>query len=210
MNIAAMRVETFLEELSSKAPVPGGGGASAVVAAVGTALGNMVGSLTAGKKKYADVEADIVVLNEKAARLCGELTALGDADAEAFEPLSRAYGLPKDTEEQRAEKDRVMEEALNHACGVPMEIMHKCCAAMELLEEYEKKGTVIAISDVGVGIAFLKAALQGASLNVFINTKAMKNKETAGRLNEEASGMLAKYLEKADEIYRSVTRRLEA
>ena len=105
MNLTAQTCTEFLDALASKAPVPGGGGASALVGAVGVALGNMVGNLTVGKKKYASVEADVIALNQKAGALRRRLADLVAADAEAFEPLSRAYGLPRETEEQRALRD---------------------------------------------------------------------------------------------------------
>ena len=102
--------EEFVEVLASKAPVPGGGGASALVGAIGMALGNMVGSLTVGKKKYADVEADILTLKEKATALQADFLRLVEADAEAFEPLSKAYGMPRETEEEKAEQAQLRKE----------------------------------------------------------------------------------------------------
>lgn len=199
----------FVAELSSKAPVPGGGGSSALVGAVGTALGNMVGSLTVGKKKYADVEKDIVELMARGDTLIAELLNLIDRDAEVFEPLSKAYGLPKDTDEQKAEKDRIMESCLREACSVPMEIMEKCCEAIDVIAEFAAKGSSLAISDAGVGVAFSKAALMGASLNVFINTNSMKDREYADKLNARADELLKKYTVLADEVYDSVYKRLK-
>ena len=201
--------EEFVEVLASKEPVPGGGGASALVGAVGCALGNMVGSLTVGKKKYADVEADIIALKEKADKLQAELLALVDEDAKAFEPLAKAYGMPKETEEEKAEKAKVMEAALKTACGVPLEIMKKCCEAIELIEEFAAKGSRLALSDAGVGAAFCKAALYGASLNAFINTKAMADRECAEKLNKEANDMMAVYGKRADEVFDKVKGSLE-
>jgi len=201
--------EEFVEVLASKEPVPGGGGASALVGAVGCALGNMVGSLTVGKKKYADVEADIIALKEKADKLQAELLALVDEDAKAFEPLAKAYGLPKETEEEKAEKAKVMEAALKTACGVPLEIMRKCCEAIELIEEFAAKGSRLALSDAGVGASFCKAALYGASLNVFINTKAMADRECAEKLNKEANDMMAEYGRRAEEVFDKVKGSLE-
>ena len=101
MNFSDKSCKEFVEVLSTKAPVPGGGGASALVGAVGTALGSMVASLTVGKKKYADVEAEMYQLKEKAVELQEELLHLVERDAEVFEPLSKAYGLPKETEEEK-------------------------------------------------------------------------------------------------------------
>ncbi len=200
--------EEFVEVLASKAPVPGGGGASALVGAIGMALGNMVGSLTVGKKKYADVEADIIALKEKATALQADFIRLVEADAEAFGPLAKAYGMPRETEEEKAEKARVMAIVLKDACAVPMEIMEKCCEAIDVIEEFAAKGSALAISDAGVGVVFCKAALLGASLNVFINTKSMADKEYAASLNEKADKMIADYSKKADEIFAAVNARL--
>ncbi|MCD8010622.1 MAG: cyclodeaminase/cyclohydrolase family protein [Lachnospiraceae bacterium] len=207
MEMYRQTCEEFVEVLASKAPVPGGGGASALVGAVGMALGNMVGSLTVGKKKYADVQEDILALKGKADVLQAELLRLIDKDAEMFEPLSKAYGLPKNTEEERAEKARIMEAALKDACSVPMEIMEKVCEAIDLLEEFAAKGTAIAISDVGVGVSCCRAALLGASLNVFINTKSMADRAYAEALNEKTQTMIDTYTVKADAIFADVQGR---
>ncbi len=197
----------FIELLASDAPAPGGGGAAAYVGAIGTALGNMVGSLTVGKKKYADVEQDIIALNEKAKELQKELIELVAKDAEVFEPLSRAYGMPRETEQQQAEKEKVMERCLVECCEVPMQIMECCCRAIDLHKEYSEKGTAIAISDVGVGVACCAAALKGASLNVFINTKYMKNRDAAIEYNKKAKAMIESYASIADEIFNDVEKR---
>ena len=204
MSFVNESCKTFVEVLASKAAVPGGGGASALVGAVGMALGNMVGSLTVGKKKYADVEAEIIALQGKADALQVELLRLVDADAEAFEPLSKAYGIPKDD----PTRDAVMEDALRVATAVPMDIMRACAAAIDLQVEFAAKGSALAISDAGVGVAFCKAALQGASLNVFINTKSMSDRAYAEAVEVEADGLLTKYVALADETYAGVVARL--
>ena len=208
MGFSTVPCNEFVEVLASKAPVPGGGGASALVGAIGTALGNMVGSLTVGKKKYADVEEEMYELKGKADALQKELLHLIERDAEVFEPLSKAYGMPRNTEEEKAEKARVMEIVLKDACSVPMEIMERCCEAIDLIEVFAEKGSTLALSDAGVGATFCKAALEGASLNVFINTKSMKNREYADELNKKADKMLSVYTKKAEEIYQSVAARL--
>lgn len=208
MGFSTSRCDEFVEVLASKAPVPGGGGASALVGAVGTALGNMVGSLTVGKKKYADVEEEMYALKEEASALQADFLRLIERDAEVFEPLAKAYGMPRETEEEKAEKARVMAIVLKDACSVPMEIMEKCCEALDLIVEFAAKGSALAISDAGVGAAFCKAALLGASLNVFINTKSMADKEYAAELNAKADAMLEKYTKIADEVFESVNARL--
>lgn len=204
MSFTELNCKEFVEVLASKAPVPGGGGASALVGALGMALGNMVGSLTVGKKKYADVEADIIALKAKADIIQAEFLELVQKDAECFEPLAKAYGMPKATPEEIAEKERVMEIVLKDACDVPLDIMKKCCEAIEVIEEFAAKGSVIAISDAGVAAVFAKAALKGASLNVFINTKSMKNRELAEKYNELAEGMIEEYGSRAEAVFSGV------
>ena len=194
----------FVETLASKSAVPGGGGASALAGAIGMALGSMVGSLTVGKKKYADVEADIIALMEKASALQAELLRLVDEDAVVFEPLSKAYGIPKE-DPNRAQ---IMEDALKLACTVPMDIMRASAKAIELQREFANKGSVLAVSDAGVGVAICKAALQGASLNVFINTGSMTDSAYAAGVEAEADDLLGKYCAMADEIYDSVVGKL--
>ena len=190
----------FVEVLASNAPVPGGGGAAALVGAIGTALGNMVGSLTVGKKKYADVEAEIIALKAKCDQLQKDLLDQVPADAEGFEPLAKAYGIPKDD----PNRDKVLEEATIVACSVPMKIMELCCESIEAIAVFAAKGSRLAVSDAGCGAVCCKAALQSASLNVFINTKSLKNRELANELNTRANGMLDKYCAMADEIFASV------
>lgn len=204
MNMKDRECKDFVEVLASKAPVPGGGGASALVGAIGTALGNMVASLTIGKKKYAEVEPLMIELKEKATALQEQLLDLIQKDADQFEPLSKAYGLPKETEKEQKHKAEVMEAALKDACSVPLEIMRLCCQAIELQEEFAHKGSALAVSDAGVGVEFCKAALRGASLNVFINTKSMLDREYAEKINAEANQLIEVYTAKADKIYEYV------
>ena len=199
--------EEFVEVLASKAPVPGGGGAAAMVAAIGVALGNMVGSLTVGKPKFADVEADIIELKAKSDALQARFFDLVAQDAIVFEPLSKAYGMPRETEEEKAKKAEVMEACLRDACSVPMAIMEACCEAIDIHEEFAAKGTPIAISDVGCGVISCKAALQAASLNVFINTMSFQDREYAEEMNAKAYAMLDKYCAKADAIFEDVAKR---
>jgi formiminotetrahydrofolate cyclodeaminase len=199
--------EQFVEVLASAAPAPGGGGAAALVGAIGTALGNMVGSLTLGKKKYADVQEDIRELKTQADALQADLLGLVARDAEAFEPLAAAYGLPKETEEEKARKAEVMEACLRACVVVPLEIMERVGEAIDLHEQFAAKGTAIAISDVGCGVSCCRAALQAASLNVFINTMAMGDRVYAEEINARANALLDTYCPKADVIFADVAAR---
>lgn len=208
MELMNLSCEAFLEDLAGSAPAPGGGGAAALVGAAGAALGNMIGSLTVGKKKYAAVEADILVLNRRAVALRKRLEGLVQADADAFTPLAAAYKLPKETPEQQAHKAAVLETALEGACAVPLEIMSACCEGITLAAEYAEKGSVMAVSDAGCAALFCKAALQAAGLNVSINTRLMADKAHAAALNAQADAMLAEFVPQADQIYEKLTHSL--
>ena len=198
-----MTLETsrkFVEVLASSAPAPGGGGAAALVGAIGTALGNMVGSLTVGKKKYADVQDEIIELKAKCDALQTELLNQVEADEINFLPLAKAYGIPKDD----PTRDVVMEEATLIACSTPMKIMELCCEAIGYIKIFAEKGSRLAVSDAGCGAVVCKAALQAASLNVFINTKTLKNRDVAEDMNRRANLMLNTYGQMADEIFATV------
>lgn len=208
MELMNLSCEAFLEDLAGSAPAPGGGGAAALVGAAGAALGNMVGSLTVGKKKYAAVEADILILNRRAAALRKQLEGLVQADADAFTPLAAAYKLPKETPEQQAHKAAVLGAALEGACAVPLEIMSACCEGIALAAEYAEKGSVMAVSDAGCAALFCKAALQAAGLNVSINTRLMADNARAAALNAQADAMLAEFVPQADQIYEKLTHSL--
>ena len=222
MDMTTKSCREFVEVLASSEPAPGGGGASALVAALGTALGNMVGSLTVGKKKYADVEAEIVALKAKCDALQNELLDQVPADAEGFVPLAKAYGIPKDD----PSRPEIMEKATITACQVPMHIMELCCESLDAIAVFAAKGSRLAVSDAGCGAAIVKSALQAASLNVFINTKKLQ-KPAVGEekvswisffqwlrgcglngvklvVGVKCLGMLDKYGKLADEIFETV------
>ena len=193
----------FLEQLSSSAPIPGGGGASAAVGAFASALGLMVTNLTVGKKKYADVEEEILEIREKLEQKKQDLVRMVDEDAEAFEPLAKAYRMPKETEEEQAEKEKVMEAALKNAAEAPLCIMKTIVDTMEMIRVLGEKGSRLAVSDA---ILFAQAALEGASLNIFINTKMMKDQEEAERLNYLADQLIATGKELKETTYDAVLK----
>ena len=165
-------------------------------------------NLTIGKKKYIDVEAEMEDIRSRLEELRQELVELTDRDAEAFEPLAKAYGLPKETEEQRSEKERVMEKALYEASVVPLQIMKTVFQVMEDLEALGEKGSRLAVSDVGVAVLFARAALEGASLNIYINTRLMKNREQAERLNKESDELIAEAGRLQEKIYTGVLAKI--
>jgi len=198
----------FIDALASKAPVPGGGGASALVGAIGVALGSMVGNLTTGKKKYEDVEEDIQVLLNLSEALTKRLYELVQTDAEVFEPLSIAYGLPANTEEEKHEKEKVLQEVLVQATQVPLQIAECCLEGIKLLDQYSKKGSRLVVSDAGVGVIFCKSALQGAKLNVLINLKLMKNETLKKELHDKMTEIETEGLKLADQVYQYVEEQL--
>ena len=200
MDMTMESCRKFVEVLASDAPAPGGGGAAALVCAIGTALGNMVGSLTVGKKKYADVEAEIIALQGKCSALQKELLDQVEADEKGFVPLAKAYGIPKD-DPARAE---TLEKATVTACQVPVRIMELCCEAMEAIAVFAAKGSRLAVSDAGCAAVCVKAARQAASLNVFINTKTLKDRALAEEMNARCLGMLETYGAMADGIFETV------
>ena len=136
MKLIGLSCGEFAAKLASKDAVPGGGGASALAGALAAALGSMVGELTIGKKKYEDVQDDLLRLGERAAALREELLSLVDGDAEAFLPLSKAYGIPKGT----PGRDELLEKCLRDAAAVPFRVMELCEETLSLLSEYAEKG----------------------------------------------------------------------
>lgn len=195
---------SFAEALASRAPAPGGGGASALAGAIGIALGSMVGSLTVGKKKYASVEDEIIRLNDAAQELRLKLLACIEEDAAAFLPLSRAYQIPRDD----PGRDEILQTCLQEAARVPLKILQYSCDAIELLKQYARAGSVLAISDSAAGAAICKGALYGAAVNVRVNTAAMKDRELAERIDAEVGQKTAVYSAMADEIYEDVIGRI--
>jgi len=201
-------IDAFIRELSSKAPVPGGGGASALVGALSASLTHMVGALTVGKPKYAAIEKEMQELLKETEALADRFLKLMDEDAEAFEPLAQAYRLPKETEEEKASKAIQMEAALKSAVQPPLEIMETCAKSLPLIALCAEKGSVVAVSDAGVAASLCRAALEGASLNVFINTQGMLDRGYAESLNRRAKELLAQAGAEAEALFRSVSAKL--
>ena len=202
------KISEYLEVLSSKAPVPGGGGASALAGALGNALGQMVVNLTVGKKKYAEVEEEMQKYLTDLKTMQQEFLHLSDRDAEVFAPLAECYRLPSTTPEEKEHKDAVMEEKLLDASMVPVEIMEKSLELLEILDVLADKGSRMAVSDVGVAVQFTRTALLGTVMNVYINTKSMKNREKAEEINQKAKRMIKIGTSQADEIYEKVLAQL--
>ena len=185
-------------------PIPG-----FMAGAAGAALGLMVSNLTVGKKKYAAVEDEIRSCMDKLEVLKNDMLGLIEADAEGFAPLAAAYSLPSSTDEEKAEKEKIMASALKEACQVPLAIMEKGAEILDIVEILSVKGSVMAVSDAGVAAQFTRTAVLGASMNVYINTKTMKDRTLAEEYNEKADRLNAYTSEKADEIFKKIEEALK-
>lgn len=194
----------FVEALASPDPVPGGGGASAVVGALAVALGEMDANLTVGKERYADVRGRVEDVIVEARGLRADLLDLADRDAEAFMPVSRAYALPRDTPEERAARASALEVALRGACEAPLEVMERVSSVIGIEAELADIGSRLALSDAGVGAELCEAALRSASLNVLVNTRMMSDRERAAALNARAEGLLESGCARARAVYEKV------
>lgn len=199
MNIS---YQEFIENLSKKTPVPGGGAASALCGALAAALTMMVGNYSVDGKKYDDVRADVKILLKKADELKNRLIELIDKDAEAFEPLSQAYKISKDDPE-RAD---LFESACLNAALVPLDIVKTCGCVLDITEQMLKKGNKMLASDVGCAAILSKAAMESAALNVYVNTAGMLNEDEAFSLNYEVMSLLEKYIPIADDISSKVRK----
>ena len=196
----------FVEDLASAAPAPGGGGASAYVGALAAALASMVGNLTVGKKTYAEVEGVVVRHLDELEGLRSRLIELVDADARAFEPLAAAYRMPKVSPEELAAKQKAIQRALVGATEVPLEIMRTVARVVGHADYLAHHGSRMARSDAGVSAAFARAAVDGASLNVYINAASMDDADRARRVREEASAIASTTRERCDELFDFVVK----
>lgn len=200
----------FVASLASKAAVPGGGGAAAYVGALGTALGSMVANLSIGKKKYAAFEPELREALDRSTALIIHLEELVEADATAFLPLSKAYGMPKATKEERQAKEQAIQTASVGAAKAPLEIAQACLESLSLLALFAEKGSRLALSDAGCGALFAKAAIQAAQLNVLINTKSLKDVTVKEEIEKELEQVVATGVKQADAIYQSVLQSLQS
>ena len=204
MNTAGYNIDEYVKELGSKAPVPGGGGASAVAGALSAALACMVCNLTVGKKSYMEVEDDIKKILEDMNKHMESFIKLSDKDAEVFYPLSQAYGFKPQNNEEKKLHEENMEKLLLDAAMVPLDIMKEAYSMLGAIDFLAKKGSKLAVSDAGVAVSMLRSAVCGAMMNVVINVKYMKDRIKAQNILDEASELLENTMNKADIIYREV------
>jgi formiminotetrahydrofolate cyclodeaminase len=201
-------LNAFLDELASSSPAPGGGSVAALSGALGAALTAMVCNLTIGKKKYADVEPELKKILGQAEDLRRRFTELIDKDTEAFNKVMEAYGLPKDTDPQKALRNAAVKEATKEATLVPLEVMKHCIDALALAQEVASKGNVNSISDAGVSALMLHAACEGAAFNVKINLNSLNDPDFVGWKSEESESVLNTSSMMLDEIRAIVAEKM--
>jgi len=201
-------VVTFLDELASSSPAPGGGSAAALLAAIGAALVSMVGNLTVGKKKYADVQEDIQRILDRSEELRHKCIDLLESDVSAYTQVTKAYKMPRETEEQKAARSAAIQEALKYATAVPMDLAETCVEILKLCPECAEKGNVRAVSDVGVGALAAEAALRSAALNVLINLGSIKDEDFCRREHARLESLLSGKAQLKEEILKDVEAKL--
>ena len=202
------RIEEFLDALASQAATPGGGGAAAIIGAMGAALVSMVCNLTIGKKKYAEVEAEMkdVLARTEALRL--RLTDMIEDDAKAFDAVMGAYSMAKETDADKAARDKAIQAALKQATDVPMRCCHAAREVIDLAAIAADKGNLNVISDAGVGVLAAYAALRSAALNVFTNARMITDMSFAGAKLKELNQLLAGADAATEKVYGIVRGKL--
>lgn len=201
-------VSTFLDELASSAATPGGGSAAAVMGAMGAALVSMVCNLTIGKKAYVEVEGDMKAILAEAEALRARIAGMVAEDVQAFDQLMAAYGLPKETDEDKAARSAAIQAGLKAATDAPLACARACAQAIELSLRVAEKGNRGVISDAGVGALAAQAALRSAALNVFINVPMIKDAEFAQSRKAEIEALLASATAQAEKAYQVTVSRL--
>ena len=199
---------TFLDDLASERPTPGGGGAAAACGAIGAALVSMVANLTIGKKNYEAVSEDLAAVNAKAEALRAELTRAIEEDAVAFNSVMAAYGLPRATEEEKAKRAAAIQAALKDATLAPLRAVKACFEVIRLSAAAAEKGNLNVISDAGVAVLAANAGLRSAALNVFVNAKAIKDRDFAEKHIAEVNALLAQASAATESVYQTVRAKI--
>jgi formiminotetrahydrofolate cyclodeaminase len=190
-NFKDTAIEPFLDALASSKATPGGGSAAAIIGAMGASLVSMVCNLTIGKKKYADVEGEMKEVLHKAEALRHKLTGMIEDDVKAFDQVMAAYGMAKETDAEKATRDKAIQAALKQATEVPLRCCHAAREVIDLAAIASEKGNLNVISDAGVGVLAAYAALRSAALNVFTNAKIITDKAFAEAKVKELEKLLA-------------------
>lgn len=205
-RLTELSCEEFAERVAARSSVPGGGGVAALVGALGAALCSMAGAFTAGKPRYVAVDADVRRIMDEVEDIRFRLLELVEEDALGFEPVTAAHARPADDPDRPA----AIERATEGACMAPLAMMGECCRAVPLLEEMARICSPLLISDVACGALLVRAALETASVNVYVNTSALSDRLMAERVESTCSELLDEYVPRAEKIALSITDRIGA
>ncbi len=201
-------LKAFLDDLASERPTPGGGGAAAVCGAIGAALVSMVANLTIGKKNYEAFSEDLKMVNVKAEALRAELTRAIEEDVVAFNAVMGAYGLPRGSDEEKAKRTLAIQAALKEATQAPLCAVKACFEVIHLSATVAEKGNLNVISDAGVAVLAANAGLRSAALNVFINAKAIKDRDFAEKQLAEVNALLEQAAKTTESVYQTVRTKI--
>ncbi|MCL5039091.1 MAG: cyclodeaminase/cyclohydrolase family protein [Firmicutes bacterium] len=199
----------FVNDLASRAPAPGGGGAAALAGALGAALTSMVCNLTIGNKKYAPYEEEVKAILTAAQDKLTQLQAGIDEDVQAFNPVSAAYGMPKGTEEEKKARSAAIQEALKKAAGVPLEVAKLALDVLELNLRLFPISNVNVVSDIGVGVLMAEAALEGAALNVEVNLSSIKDEAFNEKMRQQLDPLRARGRAIQEQLLEMVEKRIK-
>jgi formiminotetrahydrofolate cyclodeaminase len=201
-------LRSYLDQLASDAPTPGGGSVAALVGALGAGLNSMVASFTVGRPKYAAVEAEVKGLHEESEKQRQRLEELVVADSEAYGEVSAAYGMPRQTKAEKQARSAAIQEALTSALAVPREAAHLCGEVLELAEKLVHKGNRNLLSDVGCAVELARAALECAALNVEINLRGLKDEAFVRQARAELEALIAQGRELRDKVWQEVLAKM--
>lgn len=204
MNLVDYKVTEFMQLLASEAPAPGGGSAAALAGATGASLAAMVAALTLGKEKYREYEAQTVALKNNGNKLQTRFLELIDADTAAFNDVSAAYKLPKQTAEEKAIRQEAIESALKNATQTPFAMMESALECLRVVATAVGKTNASAASDLGVAAYSLRAATEGAWLNVLINLGGIKDEAFVTQYKKEGDKLLTEVNALAETISRQI------
>jgi methenyltetrahydrofolate cyclohydrolase len=207
-KLVKQNIKMFLDELASSSPAPGGGSVAALSGALGAALSSMVCNLTRGKQGYETVQDEITELLQKSEELRQDLTDLIDKDTDAFNEVMKALKLPKETEEQKAQRKNAVQTALKKAAEIPLETARKCLQILDVSRVVAEKGNKNSITDAGVSALLAQTGVQAAMLNVRINLSSIKDEDYVTQVTTELQELLQDTMQKSAEILGIVDQNL--
>jgi len=207
-SLLSMNLRQFCNETLSDSPAPGGGSVAALMGALGASLGGMVANLSAGKRGWENKLEYFSEWAVKAQKLKDELLYLVDEDTAAFNRVMSAFGLPKESAEEKAARSVAIQSATKYAAEVPLRVMETALRSYELLAQMAEQGNPASLSDVGVGLLATRACIEGAALNVRINLGSLKDEKAKADLTKKMETTRAESENQFKKIYQVVEKKL--